>query len=372
MKLSFVSATALVLLVGGMLLTASGSRPHASYAQVTTIQVAVVSSGVATGAALAAQLNDDTFFDFAATVVTASQIDSLAELEEYDVVVIGDSGHNDNDLTDAMATALRNWAETTGGGVVSVGWIDYAVGQDGSNATRDAILDDVMPIDSHPDSSNNYCGGPPSTLQIVSDAHPVTAGLSDFVLPTSADIEVSPNAPDATNGEVLGTATSGSCNTSGALNAIVVGNLDDANLVYLGPLYLGSTDYNNGDLRSGSPDRLLEQAVAWAAEGSAPEPTPAPSSTPRARPTATRPPNIGGALSGLFTGQPTPLPQAAQPAAPAGAPAATSPIAITPPRTGDAGLATQATPLYTALMTMMAGVVVLVTAVGLHRNLARH
>jgi hypothetical protein len=374
MKLSIVSAIVLVLLVGGMLLTASGSRPPASYAQVTTIRVAVESSGTASGADLAAQLNNDTFFDFAATVVTASQIDSVAELDDYDVVVIGDSGVPDNDMTDAMATALRDWAQSTGGGVVSVGWIDFAVGNDGSTAARDAILDEVMPIDGYPNTSNNFCGGPPSTVQILVSNHPVTEGLSDFVLTTSADIEVSPNPPDATNGQILGTATSGSCSSSGALNAIVVGNLGDANLVYLGPVYLAQSSYNVGDLRSGSPDRLLEQAVAWAAEGALPEPTPTaePSTTPRPRPTATRPPNIGGALSGLFTGQPTPLPQAAQPAARAGgAPASTSPVAITPPRTGEAGLAGQPSPFSAALIGLAGGAIALGMVVGVHWSLFR-
>ena len=375
MKLSFLSATLLASFLALIALLASGSSAPESQAQVTTIRVAVESSGNASGAELAAQLNNDTFFDFEATVVNASQIDSLAELDDFDVVVIGDSGFNTNDMTDAMATALRDWAQATGGGIVSVGWIDFAVGNAGSPATRDAILDEVMPIDAYPGTSNNFCTGVPSTVQILISNHPVTEGLSDFVLATSANIEVSPNPPDATNGQILGTATSGSCSSSGAFNAIVVGNLGDANLVYLGPIYLAQADYDVGDLRSGSPDRLLEQAVAWAADAIIePTPTAEPSTTPRPRPrpTATRPPNISGGLSGLFTGQPTPLPQAAQPAARAGgAPAATSPIAITPPRTGDAGLADKETPLTAPLIAGAAGVIGLLTVVGLHRSLPR-
>jgi hypothetical protein len=57
-----------------------------------------------------------------------------------------------------------------------------------------------------------------------------------------------------------------------------------------------------------------------------------------------QPPNIGAGLSGLFNGMPTPLPTAPS----AVAPAATSPV-ITPPRTGDAGLAgDDGTPFYVA------------------------
>ena len=38
---------------------------------------------------LAAQLNDDTYFDFTATVVTAEDIDTATELAAYDVVICG-------------------------------------------------------------------------------------------------------------------------------------------------------------------------------------------------------------------------------------------------------------------------------------------
>jgi hypothetical protein len=63
-----------------------------------------------------------------------------------------------------------------------------------------------------------------------------------------------------------------------------------------------------------------------------------------------RPPNIGAGLSGLFQGQPTPLPTAPS----AVAPAATSPV-ITPPRTGDAGLAgDEGTPFYAAGIVLLA------------------
>src|SRR5262245_46964775 len=60
------------------------------------INVAVVGTG-GTGddsgfAAIVAQLNDDTYFDFTATLVTASQVDTAAELSGYNAVVIGSTG----------------------------------------------------------------------------------------------------------------------------------------------------------------------------------------------------------------------------------------------------------------------------------------
>src|SRR5262249_49483828 len=57
------------------------------------INVAVVNTGGVSDdsgfTALANQLNDDTFFDFTAVTVNASQVDTAAELNAYKVVVIG-------------------------------------------------------------------------------------------------------------------------------------------------------------------------------------------------------------------------------------------------------------------------------------------
>lgn len=41
---------------------------------------------------LLAQINDKTYFNFNATYVNNSQIDTLAELQNYDVVFLGGSG----------------------------------------------------------------------------------------------------------------------------------------------------------------------------------------------------------------------------------------------------------------------------------------
>jgi len=62
------------------------------------INVAVVAEdgGMSSAVQLAAQLNDDTFFDFTATVVTTSGADSAAELSPFGVVVLGGSGHTSN------------------------------------------------------------------------------------------------------------------------------------------------------------------------------------------------------------------------------------------------------------------------------------
>ena len=231
-------------------------------AQAAPIRVAVEQgpSSTSTGAGVVDQLNDDTYFDFTATLVTADQIDSADELEAYDVVVFGDSGNRNHDWTEAMATALETWVDAGRGGVVSTGWADYAIvdGIAGGEA-----LDEIMPIDAYPDSVNHFCSPPDQQLVITSTAHPVTDGLSTFDLPGN-NVEISPFAPDAVNGAVLATAEGSGC-TSTPTNAVVVGELGRGRTVYLGGMYMASTSYGVDDLRIGDSDRLFEQAVFWAA-----------------------------------------------------------------------------------------------------------
>jgi uncharacterized membrane protein len=347
---------AAALIIGAMawLAGVSGPAPEAVHAA-APIRVAVEqgAGNGGTGADAVAQLNDDTYFDFTATLVTADQIDTPAELANYDVVVLGDSGNANGDLTLAVANALLDWAQNDGGGIVSLGWLDYATGQGGNDA-RDAVLDDLMPIDAFPDTSNYFCSGPPITIDITNSSHPVTAGLSDFVLTTSGDVEIAPIAPDT--GQVLGTATSGSCSSLGQYNAIVVGSVGQANVVYLGLMYVANSGYSPTDVRTGAADQLFEQAVAWAAQGHVTPPTPEPSTTPRPRPTATRPPNIGAGLSGLFAAGATPVPTS-QPAGNPGSQIAANSgnVRIAPPNTGDGGLADEHSPAAFGLMVVGAG-----------------
>jgi MYXO-CTERM domain-containing protein len=210
----------------------------------------------------AAQLNNDTFFNFTATIVPATGLDSAAELAAYDVVILGDSGFNNNDHSVAMGNALTAAVQNNGLGVVSVGWFLY------STLAQDAIdlsMDPVVPIDESM-GANDFCSSP-VTLNFMGN-HPVTAGLgASLTLATSFYVEHSPLGPDAVGGTILGTSSAASCTTP-TRNSVVVGTLGGGRLVYLGPLYLGNVgQYNNGDLRSGNADRLLEQAVNWAAGG---------------------------------------------------------------------------------------------------------
>ncbi|MCB9745509.1 MAG: putative metal-binding motif-containing protein [Alphaproteobacteria bacterium] len=229
----------------------------------TPIYVAVEdadTNGYATGAELAAQLNDDTFYDFEAVVVTAGDIDSASELAAYDVVILGDSGYNDVDWTQAMADALDAWVNAGNGGVVSVGWVDWVTGPGSSVLT---VIDNIQPIDSYSFHYGFYYNGATIT---VDTSHDMTSGLPTTLAADADYIEGSPTACDATNCQVLGVSSGGSNSNAGA-NSIVVGEYGSGRIVYLGQLFMARTTYSNTGLRTGDADQLLEQAVAWVADG---------------------------------------------------------------------------------------------------------
>ncbi|WP_168210512.1 Ig-like domain-containing protein [Persicimonas caeni] len=237
------------LALAGLLVTSSASAQ---------IRVAVEKGASTDNSApeLAAQLNDDTFYDFTATVVSADQIDTSAELANYDVVILGDSGSDNDDFTQAMADALV--AELRAGriGVITAGWFDYTT----RSTTVDATLDDVTPIDAAP-YVYDFCNDSAVSIPAPNN-HPVTAGLPTTVnFTTSYQMEYSSQPLDGTNAQSLG-----SCPGAPGNRVIVVGEEGSGRTVYLGLLYMARTSYNNSDLRSGDLDRLLEQAVAWVAD----------------------------------------------------------------------------------------------------------
>ena len=200
------------------------------------------------------QLNDDTHFDFTAVLVTAGQVDTAAELADYDAVVIGSNGYgtNGDPFGDAAFTgALRAWAEG-GGGVVAVGWTVAAAGRAASVADMRALL---------PVATNGYSPHSGATFTIRPTGHPVTAGLPNFTL-TSGDLTETAVGGADPGATVLANAGGGPSTT-----AVVAGPIGPAGRgVYAGIVYASVTGrYNTPAIRTGHPDQLLEQAVAWAA-----------------------------------------------------------------------------------------------------------
>ena len=74
------------------------------------ITVGVANGGRMSGQAVVNQLNDDTHFDFQATLVGPADIDTADELANFNVIIIGDAGHNDDGYTTPMAQALETCA----------------------------------------------------------------------------------------------------------------------------------------------------------------------------------------------------------------------------------------------------------------------
>ncbi len=230
--------------------------------------VETAGGGYGGGAAVVAQLNDDTYFDFTATLLDPSGVDSAAELANYDAVVLGGSGLGIDPIwTTAMANALKVFVEG-GGGVLMTGWGLWNSGSGGpANAESAAILDTFVPGD----IVNGYsfffsCCYPFTSIVLTDLSHPITQDLPiSFSYGTGCCLEY--NSYDLQPGDVsLGTP---SMQFSGPANALIYREdigAGNGRSVYLGAPHLGSVsayDSVQSGLRSGPGDQLLEQALAW-------------------------------------------------------------------------------------------------------------
>ncbi|MBI2806017.1 MAG: Ig-like domain-containing protein [Planctomycetes bacterium] len=220
------------------------------------ITVAVVGTGGVSDdsgfSAIVSQLNNDTYFNFTATLVSPYQVDTVGELNAYTVVVIGDNGISTNgNQFGAFAPALKTWV-LAGGRVVATGWTIYGAGTaTGAPVTE---INDIIPVNTA-GSFGNVGGGSPVVPNGA--AHPVTAGVSVFSISSADYIEFPTSTPLVDSGATVLATSSGQ-------PIVVVGSPGLGRAVYLGPIYSGASQYNTAELRSGSADRLLEQAVAWA------------------------------------------------------------------------------------------------------------
>ena len=226
--------------------------------ELLTINVAVVQDiggGNNSGfVATVNQLNDDTYFDFGATLVNSSQVDTAGELAAYDVVVVGNNGYSQADAFNNLPfqAALRTWVETSGGGVVMTGW-----GIFGNQDNTRTDIDAVIPVNLM--AGYNYYQS--NTSISLNTSHPITAGIGSSLPITSSGGEF--NYVEYSGGSLDSGATS--LGTIGGNSVLAAAQKGSGRGVYLGPIYSGSFGYGNATLRSGAADRLLEQAVAWAA-----------------------------------------------------------------------------------------------------------
>ena len=219
-------------------------------AQAAPITVAIINgnTGNMGVANVAAQLNDDSFHDFSATVLSGNAVTNASALSGYDVVLLGGSGHSTSEYS-ASTLAAVNYFMQAGGGVVTAGWYRFGA----INAADPAFADAITPVV----TGGNYAYANNTSINFNNILHDITSGVSSFSV-SGCCIEVA-SALD------LGATSLATADGSAAVAyQDTVGRS-----VYLGALYTANPDnYNVNGLRTGAADRLLEQSVYWAANGS--------------------------------------------------------------------------------------------------------
>jgi hypothetical protein len=140
-----------------------------------------------------------------------------------------------------VAPNLRQWVEQGGGLVASAPIVEMA-GQNYGTPLYE--INAIVPVDTTAQYSATY---PALNLQVTDGSHPVTLGVNNFYV---EGIEIA--SPDA-GATVLA--------TYGGHAAVVVAEPGAGRSVFLAPYYSNS-GYRLADP---SADRLVEQAVTWAA-----------------------------------------------------------------------------------------------------------
>ncbi len=187
-----------------------------------------------------AALNDSTLANISAVSVVGSQLDTLGELQAYDVVIIGNEFYQEEfSLFDG---ALRTWVEG-GGGIIATGWTVYGAGNSTPPARPD--IDAIVPVNTTDWYGYNYAG----TMVITDPTHDITAGTGSFTMPGIW-------SEYAGGGVDPGAAVLATINDQ---PTIVVGNPGAGRGVYFGTML---TEWNGTP--TGTLDRLIEQAVLWA------------------------------------------------------------------------------------------------------------
>lgn len=228
---------------------AAGANAHAAPIRVAVLQDSYYGTGTDAAGRVVAQLNDSTTYNIVATHVTSgSLLDSAAELANYDVVMIGDDGFGRSlDDWNVAGAAIKNFV-LGGGGLIAASWIL-------NWSSINADIASLMPVSASGTLAYNQ------SVSITEAGHAVTAGVSNFASPLYTQLGVLRSGATS-----LGGATGGASGSSVAL-----WEQGNGRSVYLAPSYmLSSNGYatNLSSLTTGAADRLLEQAVAWAADGS--------------------------------------------------------------------------------------------------------
>jgi hypothetical protein len=221
------------------------SPPPGASITVAVEQMDDFSDSQAGGDDVVNQLNDNTYgFDFGAVKVDGVNIDTVTELNDYDVVVIGSNGWFGYDDYNIFDSALETWV-SNGGGLVATGTIITDV----SSFSEPGIVG-MLPVE-----VGSTIGG---TGVGSNQSHTITQGVSNFS--TYFTITCPQFGTEKSGSSIIG-----ECN--GAPNSgtpgVVVGDYGSGKVVYLTIDYMRE-EISPEDYRSGELDQLMEQAVKWA------------------------------------------------------------------------------------------------------------
>jgi type 1 glutamine amidotransferase len=194
---------------------------------------------------------------YEAAIVNGTDIDTVEELNNYDVVVIGDSGYADNDFN-VCQSALKEWVEN-GGGLVATGWTLYGMQM---NGMQDGDLDQILPV------SPPYDFEISSNITMISENSSITQGVDTFPIYDYVEFPYS-HAANATANILAYTISMGYTNSTMSMSmpVVVSWSFGLGKTVYLGPIYFADFDYynNQGLYTDVDAVRLLLNSVEWAA-----------------------------------------------------------------------------------------------------------
>ena len=246
---------------------------------VSSIKIAVVGGASSSYILARDQLNDSTVFDFNATAIAYTNDRNWADLnvDNYDVVVLGDSGNFDyRGETGSLFTALNTFVGA-GGGVVTTGLFAFALSNDSLLDEVRTLADSITPIAPGWTDADSGSFGAPITVsdpnhEIVRN---VTLDSQNVYLSNAWFHEFAPNLDAGASELATGISRTGSEVTAIAYD-VEVGRVDgDAqmpggNTAYLGAGYLADIGLGTGPgsgIRDpeGISDQIFEQAIAWAA-----------------------------------------------------------------------------------------------------------
>ncbi|MBN2538064.1 S8 family serine peptidase, partial [candidate division WOR-3 bacterium] len=185
-------------------------------------------------------------------IVTGTDVDELAELANFDVLVAGDPGFNDNDFN-VYQHALLDWVRR-GGAYVGLGWTVFGVcRKTGPWSAYDTVCAVQCTLD--------YAFVSHGNVSIIDTTHDITRGVADFPVQDYGEYSAAGLWPGAV---MLADYTDSPGDASVAYKL-----LGDGRSVYLGPIYFAhfGTHENEPYFADNNARRLLRQAIRWAASG---------------------------------------------------------------------------------------------------------